>query len=213
MPLLWHPCRAIPKPRTKTAAALLAILACAATVAVVVVGITQLPGDSAGTGNAKSLTAARTRALLAGSPQALASLHEQGGRLLEGGITAFQARLGALKGYPIVINKWASWCVPCKREFAAFQHASVEYGRRVAFIGIDSADSSRTDAVSFLRSFPVSYPSYYDPGDALGERVTDSAFTPVTVFVARDGSRYIHQGEYPSLGKLEQDVIRYALDA
>ena len=50
------------------------------------------------------------------------------------------ARLAALKGYPVVINKWASWCVPCKEEFGAFQRVSAEYGRRVAFIGIDSED-------------------------------------------------------------------------
>ena len=124
------------------------------------------------------------------------------------------ARLAALRGYPVVINKWASWCVPCKAELGAFQRASAEYGRRVAFIGIDSADTSRDDGAAFLRSFPVSYPSYYDKSGHLGEEITDSASTPVTVFIARDGHlSFIRQGQYPSVGKLRRDVEQYALDA
>jgi thiol-disulfide isomerase/thioredoxin len=151
--------------------------------------------------------------LLAGSPPALEALHHQGGRLLEGGTHALHARLADLKGYPVVINKWASWCVPCKDEFATFQRVSAEYGRRVAFLGLDSADTSRTDAVAFLKSFPVSYPSYYDPSGALGEQLTDSPFTPVTVFIPRHGRPFIRQGQYPSVGKLRRDIERYALDA
>ncbi len=99
-----------------------------------------------------------------------------------------------------MINKWASWCVPCRSEFGAFQGASLALGRQVAFIGIDSGDTSRGSAASFLRSFPVSYPSYYDHSGAAGSAITDSTFTPVTVFYDRAGSQYIHQGPYPSAG-------------
>jgi hypothetical protein len=83
----------------------------------------------------------------------------------------------------------------------------------VAFIGIDSGESGRGDARAFLRSFPVSYPSYYDESGQAGIAITDSSFTPVTVFYNRRGQIYIHQGPYPSAAKLEQDVKRYALDA
>ena len=82
----------------------------------------------------------------------------------------------------------------------------------VAFIGIDSGDTSRADAAAFLRSFPVSYPSYYDPNGAAGLAITDSTFTPVTVFYDSRGAQYIHQGPYASAARLEQDVRRYALD-
>jgi len=75
-------------------------------------------------------------------------------------------------------------------------------------------DPSRADPVAFLRAHPVSYPSWYDKSGALGERITDSSFTPVTVFLARDGKlSYIHQGQYVSLQKLEEDIKRYALNA
>jgi cytochrome c biogenesis protein CcmG, thiol:disulfide interchange protein DsbE len=192
----------------------LVTLACLAVAGLIAVGVSELPdGSSSGGPAGKRLTAAQTSALLAGSPAALAALHEQGGALLEGGTHALRARLAGLKGYPVVINKWASWCVPCKDEFGAFQRASAEYGRRVAFLGLDSADTSRTDAAAFLRSFPVSYPSYYDKSGRLGEQITDSSFTPVTVFIGRDGRRFIRQGQYPSTAKLEEDVQRYALDA
>jgi cytochrome c biogenesis protein CcmG, thiol:disulfide interchange protein DsbE len=179
----------------------------------IAVGVTQLPSGSSSDGKAVTrLTATQTSALLAGSPGPLAGLHAQAGMLLEGGSPALHARLAALKKYPVVINKWASWCVPCQEESAAFQRVSAEYGRRVAFIGIDSEDAHRADGAAFLKSFPVSYPSYYDKSGALGLQLTDSSFRPVTVFIPAHGSAYIREGEYPSAAKLKRDVQRYALD-
>jgi cytochrome c biogenesis protein CcmG, thiol:disulfide interchange protein DsbE len=175
------------------------------------VGLAQLGGSTRAAPSRLSL--AQMRARLAGSPQPLAALHAQAGQVLGGGLPALRARLTTLRGRPVVINKWASWCAPCRAEFGVFQHVSVSAGRRVAFLGIDSGDSSRAKAVAFLRSFPVSYPSYYDRSGQAGEAITDSAFTPVTVFYDSRGSRYIHQGPYLSAARLEADVRRYALDA
>ncbi len=186
---------------------------CLAALALIAVGIAELPHDSSGGSATTPLTAVQASALLAGSPPPLAALHAQAGALLDGGAGALRARLSALKGYPVVINKWASWCVPCKEEFGAFQRVSAEYGRRVAFIGIDSEDPTRADARAFLKLFPVSYPSYYDPSGQLGVQITDSSFTPVTVFVAPDGRRFIYQGQIPNVAKLRHDVERYALNA
>ncbi|HEY5262081.1 MAG TPA: TlpA disulfide reductase family protein [Solirubrobacteraceae bacterium] len=192
----------------------IATLACVAVAAVIAVGVSELPGGSGTSGSTGArLTPARMHALLAGSPPPLAALHAQANTLLEGGASALRARLASLKGYPVVINKWASWCEPCRAEYSAFQRVSAEYGRRVAFIGIDSGDSNRTDPTAFLAKFPVSYPSYYDHSGALGEQVTDSSGTPVTVFIGRDGRQFIWQGQFPSAAKLAQDVQRYALDA
>jgi cytochrome c biogenesis protein CcmG, thiol:disulfide interchange protein DsbE len=187
-----------------------AVLALAA---LLVVGLVQLASSSHGPAKRSSLTLAQMQGRLAGSPAPLADLHAQASKLLPGGLPALRARLAQLHGMPVVINKWASWCVPCRAEFGAFQAASVALGRRVAFIGIDSGDTSRRAGAGFLRSFPVSYPSYFDRSGAVGRAITDSTFTPVTVFYDAAGSRYIRQGPYPSQAKLEADVRRYALGA
>jgi thiol-disulfide isomerase/thioredoxin len=186
----------------------------AALVALLVAGVIELAGSGATPGSAPlKLTVAQMQASLAGSPPALAELHAQAGQLLMGGMPALRARLTSLRGHPLVINKWASWCEPCRAEFAAFQRASLARGREVAFIGIDSGDPTPGDATAFLRSFPVSYPSYYDRNGQLGAAVTYSSFTPVTVFYDRRGAQFIHQGPYVSPIALERDVRRYALDA
>jgi thiol-disulfide isomerase/thioredoxin len=184
----------------------------AALLVLLVVGLLQLAGGSSNTRTPSTLTLADMRAQLAGSPPQLAELHEQANEVLSGGLSALRARLSALRGTPVVINKWASWCEPCRAEFGVFQRVSVSRGREVAFIGIDSNDS-RANALAFLRSFPVSYPSYYDRSGQVGAAITDSGFTPVTVFYNRSGGLFIHQGPYPSVAKLEQDIRRYALDA
>ncbi len=183
--------------------------------ALVVVGLVQLGGGSSGAAASAptGLTVAQMQARLQGSPGQLAALHGQADEVLGGGLPALRARVSALRGRPLVINKWASWCEPCRSEFGVFQRVSLAYGRQVAFVGIDSGDSSRASAVSFLRSFPVSYPSYFDPSGQAGQAITDSGFTPVTVFFDPRGGEYIHQGPYPSVAKLERDVQRYALGA
>jgi thiol-disulfide isomerase/thioredoxin len=188
----------------------LSIAALAVTALVVlVIGLLQL--GTVSTEKLKPLTPAQMRARLAGSPPALASLHAQADQILSGGLSALRARLATLRGRPIVINKWASWCGPCRAEFGVFQHAAADLGRQVAFIGIDSGDHSRQPPEAFLRSFPVSYPSYFDPSGQIGATITDSSLTPVTIMYNRAGGFFIHQGAYPSLPKLEGDIRHYAL--
>ncbi len=203
-----------PRARPASPARVVAITGAVALAVLLAIGLAQLAEKpSTPAAEAPRLTPAQMRARLAGSPAPLAALHAQADALLGGGGRALRARLAALRGWPVVINKWASWCQPCRSESGAFQRASVNLGRRVAFIGIDSGDSSRGVALAFMRAFPVSYPSFYDPSERLGLEVTDSSFRPVTVFYDARGGEYIHQGPYPSAAKLERDVQRYALGA
>lgn len=193
----------------------LATVAAVAIVAALAIGLVELTGSSSRTssgGVTHGLTLAQVRAHLAGSPAPLATLHAQAARILPGGASALHARLAALRGYPVVIDKWASWCVPCQDERAVLQAASVSLGRQVAFVGIDSGDTSVADARMFMQGLPAGYPSFYDQSGRLGVTITDSAFVPATVFYDRAGRQYIHQGPYSSAAKLEADVRRYALD-
>ncbi len=158
-------------------------------------------------------SAATIRAQLHGSPPALATLHAQADQLLAGGTSAFRARIAALRGYPVVVNKWASWCGPCQVEFPSFQRASAQFGRQVAFLGLDGKDHNQA-AASFLGRFPVSYPSYTDPQENIARSIEAATYYPQTLYFDRNGKVvYDHAGPYLSAASLEQDIRRYALEA
>jgi cytochrome c biogenesis protein CcmG, thiol:disulfide interchange protein DsbE len=149
---------------------------------------------------------------LAGSPPALAALHRQANELLPGGQAAYEARLARLRGYPAVVNVWASWCGPCRFEFQNFQRAAAAYGKRVAFLGVDSEDSDDA-ARTFLEEAPVPYPSYTDPDKSLAESIGASHGYPDTAFYDRTGKLvYLKQGPYVKDSELRADIRRYALE-
>src|SRR5215207_2189117 len=146
---------------------------------------------------------------LAGAPAPLAALHDQSAELLGGGVPAFEKRLAALAGHPVVINKWASWCGPCRAEFPAFQQLATERGREIAFLGLNSGDSAG-DARDFLGEFPIPFPSYEDPDEEIAREIKAPANYPITLFVDERGkTAFIHQGGYTSKEKLAADVERY----
>lgn len=146
---------------------------------------------------------------LAGSPPPLAALHKQANDLLPGGQEAFEKRIAGLRGYPVVVNVWASWCVPCRQEFPVLQKLSARYGKKVAFLGLNSEDSDDA-AATFLREEPLSYPSYTDPRKSIAESIGVVGF-PDTAFYDRSGKLlYLKQGPYGSDSELEADVRRYA---
>jgi cytochrome c biogenesis protein CcmG/thiol:disulfide interchange protein DsbE len=148
---------------------------------------------------------------LAGAPAPLAALYRQANELLPGGVEAYERRIGTLRGYPAVVNVWASWCGPCRFEFPHFQRAAAQYGKRVAFLGIDSQDSDDA-AATYLREEPVPYPSYTDPDEEIVESIGADLGLPNTAFYDERGQLVnLKQGPYREWEELRADIERYAL--
>jgi thiol-disulfide isomerase/thioredoxin len=177
---------------------------------IVVLGLTQTGGQKEGL---TRLSLADMRRSLDGAPPQLAAVYRRGNTVLGGSTKAFQRQVDELKGRPIVVNKWASWCGPCRSEFPIFQHVASSFGKRVAFLGVNANDNDNA-ARNFLRSEALPYPSYSDRNLAISGKLGIVAIFPTTVFLDAGGKRqYIHQGYYTSTDQLAADIRRYALGA
>jgi cytochrome c biogenesis protein CcmG, thiol:disulfide interchange protein DsbE len=179
-----------------------------ASVAVAVVAVVLVVSHRGGTSTVPAPAAAAADAPARGVPRQIAANAAQANRVIDGSI---RDRLAALEGVPVVVNQWASWCPNCKQEFPFFQQLGRTFGRRVAFVGLDSQDD-RGDAEAFLRGFPVTYPSVYDPAAEQARSIGGGQGWPTTLYYDRTGRQtYVRQGGYVSLVSLEADVRRYAL--
>ena len=146
---------------------------------------------------------------LAGAPPQLAGIRSQANQLLDGGQDAFDQRIASLKGTPIVVNDWASWCGPCRFEFPFLQSQASKHAKDIAFLGVDSDDSSGS-AETFLGELPLPYPSYSDPDKSIRQELHGIGY-PATVFYDRGGNVvYTHQCQYRSEDDLAADIQRYA---
>src|SRR2546423_8926826 len=104
-------------------------------VAAVVLAVASLAaGCGSSTGGAYGGKHPNYARALAGAPPPLAALYAEGNQVLSGGADAFKAELGKLRGHPVIVNKWASWCGPCRTEFPVLQQASARFGKRIAFL-------------------------------------------------------------------------------
>ena len=98
---------------------------------------------------------------------------------------AAQVSLARFRGRPVLVNFWASWCVPCRREMPRLEAAYRRYAGRVAFVGIDYRDQD-DDARAFVAKTGVTYPSGVDGDGAVGTRYGIYGL-PTTVFVDAQG--------------------------
>ena len=165
-----------------------------------------------GAGNPDSrLSLDEAKAPLQGAPPQLAAIREQANQLLDGGTDAFEQRLEQLHGFPVVVNKWASWCGPCRFEFPTFQSLASKRGNQIAFLGVNSNDSGGS-AETFLSELPLPFPSYTDPDLKIAQDLggPPQAF-PTTTFYDRSGKLvFTHPGPYANERDLIADVNRYA---
>ena len=112
--------------------------------------------------------------------------------------------LGELRGYPVVINFWASWCIPCKDEAPRLTASARAHAGRVAFLGIDIQDF-KSDARRFLRRFGTNYVSVRDGGSSTSE---DYGLTgvPETYYLDARGRIVAHSVGEVSRRELEAGI-------
>jgi thiol-disulfide isomerase/thioredoxin len=191
---------------------LLALAALLAVAALVAVGLGRAgdgDGDDADATAPRPLSRAEVTEPLRRAPPELARLHRRMGELVPGGARALDVELRRLRGRPVVVNLWASWCGPCRVELPFFQAQVARRGRSVAFLGVNVEDS-REGARSLLDRFPLPYPSILDRRGAVVRRLRVAGL-PSTAFYDRRGRlTIVHQGQYRTEGDLADDIERYA---
>ena len=107
-------------------------------------------------------------------------------------------------GGPAVVNLWATWCAPCRRELPAFQDVS-EQRTDVSFVGVDIGEDAAA-AQTFLDELGVTFPQYADQEAELTDALGTAAL-PVTLIVGDDG-----QITTTHIGPLSVDDLHAALD-
>lgn len=119
------------------------------------------------------------------------TLPRQLARTLDPALADGQLGLDELRGTPLVLNFWASWCDPCREEAPILQEGWRRWGRRgVLFVGLDMQDLT-DDALAFIEEFAVSYPTIRDPEDSVSLEYGVTGI-PETFFIDARGRVVAH---------------------
>ncbi len=127
--------------------------------------------------------------------------------------------LEELRGSPVVVVVWGSWCTPCRAEAPEVVAAAEELGDDARFVGINIRDASADQARSFVRTFEVPYPSFFSP-DGQAMLAFTGTLTPNSIpsFVVLDRQGRVAAsiiGELPSrttLVQVVEDVVAERAD-
>lgn len=119
-----------------------------------------------------------------------------------------EVSLDQLRGKVVLINFWATWCGPCRKEMPLLDQLQKKYSPLgFTLLGVNVEEDGRLFD-TFLRDVPVSFPILLDPANGVSKLYQVEAM-PSTVIIDRKGNvRYIHQGYQPGDENKYQDVIR-----
>ncbi|MYW11596.1 redoxin family protein [Streptomyces sp. SID2563] len=126
-----------------------------------------------------------------------------------------QLDLADYKGKIIVLNAWGSWCAPCRLEAKYFKQVAEDTkDKGVQFVGINTRDNSKSNAVEFEKAHGTPYPSFYDRTGKLLLRFPKGTFRlqsiPSTVVIDRDGklaARFVGPMDDTDLHKMLDPLI------
>ncbi|MCS7173775.1 MAG: TlpA family protein disulfide reductase [Armatimonadetes bacterium] len=118
--------------------------------------------------------------------------------------------LSQLLGKPVVMNFWASWCVPCRLEMPILEDAAKRHRGRVHFLGVNVLDRPSL-ARAFVRKLGVTFPSVLDEDGTVLARYRVVGL-PTTVFITRSGRIFeVHAGPFvgpEGAQRLEEYITR-----
>lgn len=115
--------------------------------------------------------------------------------------------LEELEGTPLLLNFWASWCIPCREEAPLLQRGWERFGPNgVLFLGLDMQDLTG-DARDFLDEFDITYPTIRDPANEVA-RSYGATGIPETYFISARGRVVSHV-----IGVISEDQLRAGVSA
>lgn len=118
--------------------------------------------------------------------------------------------LAELAGTPVVLNLWASWCIPCEEEAPVLEQAWGRWqDRGVLFLGLDMQDLSG-EAQAFVSEFGITYPNVRDPGKSTASEYGATGI-PETFFIDEEGRVVAHVTGVVSSQQLD-DGARAAIE-
>ncbi len=154
-----------------------AVVALAVVIGAFAVFGTRLSSDSSGSTSLGTVTGAGFSRLPGSPAQAFSIPSLQDPRV--------HVSLAGFRGRPLVLNFWASWCVPCRKEMPAIEDVARRLGASVSFVGVDTNDT-RSAALGFAAQTGVTYPLGFDPNAAVASSYGVYGL-PTTFFVSGDG--------------------------
>lgn len=132
--------------------------------------------------------------VLGGCGSAEPKAEDPTGRIVAGSPARLAAAIRDFRGKPVVVNYWATWCEPCKKEMPRIVASTKRRGTSVGYIGVNVEDDSAS-ARAFARRYALPFQSY-TMSRAEVQRTQNILGLPVTQFYRPDGELgFVHQGE------------------